>query len=129
MKRMKKMILLLGVLVILLCGYTIMNRENESASVSEETGTFDLTAKTANDLKGLDWTKDGETFSFTRTESSWIKTDNAEYPVAQNVVETLADNLMNLKASRKLENVTDASIYGLAEPTFTITAHWADGRR
>ena len=127
MKRMKKMILLLGVLVILLCGYTIMNRENESASVSEETGTFDLTAKTANDLKGLDWTKDGETFSFTRTESSWIKTDNAEYPVAQNVVETLADNLMNLKASRKLENVTDASIYGLAEPTFTITAHWADG--
>ena len=126
-KRMKKMILLLGVLVILLCSYTLMNHQNESASVNEETGTFDLTAKTADDLTGLEWIKDGENFSFTRTENGWTKTDNADYPVAQNVVETLADNLLNLKANRKLENVTDASIYGLAEPAFTVTAHWSGG--
>lgn len=127
MKRMKKMILLLAALVILLGGYALMNRETESSSVTEETGAFVLTDKTAEDLAGLEWTKDDETFSFTRTADVWSKTDSAEYPVKQSVVETLASNLLGLKAGRKMENVTDAALYGLSEPSFTVTARWADG--
>lgn len=127
MKRMKKMALLVGVLVVLLCGYALMNRSGETTAVEEETGSFELTAKTADELIGLEWTKDGEAFSFTLTDGVWQKTDQAAYPVAQNVVQTLADQLMELKGSRKLENVTDLSIYGLSEPVFAVTAHWSDG--
>lgn len=127
MKRMKKMALLVGMLVVLLCGYALMNRSEETAAVEEETGSFELTAKTADELIGLEWTKDGEAFSFTLADGVWQKTDQAAYPVAQNVVQTLADQLMELKGSRKLENVTDLSIYGLSEPAFTVTVHWSDG--
>lgn len=127
MKRMKKMLLLVGALVILLCGYMVMNQQQETASVQEETGTFVLTAKTADDLMGLEWTKNETTFSFTREDDVWKKADNADYPVEQSVVDGLADKLIALEASRKLDNVTDASMYGLTEPAFSVTVHWSDG--
>lgn len=127
MKRMKKMILLLGVLALVLGGYTLMNRQQETASVQEEAGTFALTAKTADDLTGLEWTKDEESFSFTREDDTWKKADNAAYPVEQSAVDGLADELIALEATRKLDNVTDAAMYGLAEPAFSVTAHWSDG--
>lgn len=127
MKRSVKTIVLLCVLAVLLGGYTMMNRANETASVSEETGSFALTAKTAEELTGLEWTKDEIPFSFTRENGVWKKTDHADYPVEQSAVDGLMNKLMALEASRKLDNVTDAAIYGLAEPVFAVTARWSDG--
>ncbi len=127
MKRMKKMILLLGVLALVLGGYTLLNRQQETASVQEENGSFALTAQTADDLTGLEWTKDEESFSFTRENGAWKRADNAAYPVEQSAVDQLVDQLIALEATRKLDNVTDAAMYGLAEPAFSVTAHWSDG--
>jgi len=126
MKRMKKIILLLGVLVLVLGGYMMMNQQQKAASVQEETGTFVLTAKTADDLMGLEWTKGETVFSFIREDGVWKKTDSADYPVEQSVVDGLMNQLLALEASRKLDNVTDAAMYGLAEPTFSVTVHWSD---
>lgn len=127
MKRMKKMIILLCALVLLLGGYWMMNRQQETASVREEEGSFPLMTKTAENLSGLEWTKDDVTFHFTKTDGVWQNANQAEYPVAQNAVETIADKLLALEANRRLDNVTDPSIYGLSEPVFTVTAHWTDG--
>ena len=127
MKRMKKMLLLVAALVILLGCYMLANRKTETATVDEESGTFDLTAQTAQDLTAISWTKDETEFSFTRTDDTWYVTDNDAYPVAQDEVESLGEELIALKGSRKLENVTDLSIYGLSEPTFSVTATFSDG--
>ena len=45
----------------------------------------------------------------------------------QSAADSLGESLIALQAGRKLENVTDASLYGLDSPTFTVTASWADG--
>ncbi len=127
MKRMKKMLLLLGALVLVLGGYTLMNRQQETAPVQEENGSFALTAKTADDLTGLEWAKDEVSFSFTRENDAWKMADNAAYPVEQSAMDELVDELIALEASRKLDNVTDAAMYGLAEPAFSVTAHWSNG--
>lgn len=127
MKRMRKMLLLMGALVILLGGYLVMSQQQETASVQEKTGTFTLTAKTADDLTGLEWTKDETHFSFTREDGVWKKTGSTVYPVEQSVVEGLTNQLLTLEASRRLDNVTDAAVYGLAEPVFSVTVHWSDG--
>ncbi len=127
MKRVKKMILLLGVLAVLLGGYAYMDRDIETSAVSEEEGAFELTAKTAAELTGLEWTANETTFSFARETDGWKKADQAAYPVAQETVEKLAEKLTALKADRRLDNVSNLNLYGLAEPAFTVTARWSDG--
>ncbi len=128
MKRMKKMLLLFAALVILLGAYGVLvNRETETAVVDEESGTFELTEQTADELTSISWTQDETEYSFTRTDGVWYVADNDSYPVAQEKIESLCEDLLEMKGNRKLENVSDLSIYGLTEPAFSITAAWSDG--
>ncbi len=100
--------------------------------MTEESGSYALTAHTAEELTGLQWTYgDGdeqETLHFVKTAdgnggggrrrpSRW----------KQDSVEGLAETLTALKADRKLENVEKPEDYGLLEPAFTLTAGWSDG--
>lgn len=52
---------------------------------------------------------------------------HAAFPVKQAAADSLGESLIAPQAGRKLENVTDASLYGLDSSTFTVTASWADG--
>ena len=99
--------------------------------VTEESGTYALTAHTAEELTGLQWTSgDGEeqeTLHFVKTDGQWRVEGNEAFPVKQDSVEGLAETLTALKADRKLENVEKPEDYGLLEPAFTLTAGWSDG--
>ena len=127
MKRSKKMILMLCVLAILVGGYFGVQRLNQPESVSETAGTFDLTAKTMDDLIGLSWTKDDVTYAFTYANDTWSTTDQPAWPVLQSAVQTMADSLLGLQGTRKLEDVKNLADYGLETPAFSVTASWKDG--
>lgn len=127
MKRAKKMILMLCVLVLLLGSYFGVQQLNTTESVSETAGSFELTAKTIEDLTGLSWTKDETEYSFTYSNDTWTTNDQPSWPVLQSVVQTMADSLVELKGTRKLEAVTSLADYGLETPAFSVTASWSDG--
>ena len=127
MKRSKKMILMLCVLAILVGGYFGVQRLNQPESVSETAGTFDLTAKTMDDLTGLSWTKDDVAYACTYANDTWSTTDQPAWPVLQSAVQTMADSLLGLQGTRKLEDVKNPADYGLETPAFSVTAAWKDG--
>lgn len=121
------MLALLIVLAVMLGGYYAVKQSNQTTSVSETSGTFDLTAKTADDLTGISWTTGDTTLAFTlNDEGEWITTDTPAWPVDQSAVQTLADKLLALQGTRKLEAVTSLADYGLDTPTMTVTATWKD---
>ncbi len=127
MNRGKKMLALLIVLAVMLGGYYAVQQSNKTTSVSETSGTFDLTAKTADDLTGISWTTEDTTLSFILNEAGeWETTDTPAWPVDQSAVQTLADKLLALQGTRKLEDVTSLADYGLDAPTITVTATWKD---
>ncbi len=127
MNRGKKMLALLIVLVVMLGGYYAVQQMNQTTSVSETSGTFDLTAKTSDDLTQISWTKDDTTFTFKLNEDGeWETTDSPAWPVDQSTVQGLADKLLALQGTRKLEDVTNLSDYGLDEPVISVTATWSD---
>lgn len=127
MKRSAKTLMLLAVLLLCVGGYCLMNQGGETAAVTEKSGTFDLTAHLAEDLTGLQWQRDGENYHFVKENDAWVNADNADFPVNQAAVQALADDLADMTATRKLEDVSDLSAYGLAEPAFTVAAAWSDG--
>ena len=132
MKRGKRALILAGVLAALVLVYAgVQKSVSQPENVTEESGTYALTAHTAEELTGLQWTNgDGdeqETLHFVKTDGQWRVEGNEAFPVKQDSVEGLAETLTALKADRKLENVEKPEDYGLLEPAFTLTAGWSDG--
>ena len=121
------MILLLLALAVMVGGYFGVQQLNRKASVSETTGTFDLTAKTADDLAGLSWTLGNQALAFQYADGSWVTLDDPAWPVDQDALQDLADQLLALQATRKLEDVASEADYGLETPAITVTASWKDG--
>ena len=121
------MLALLIVLVVMLGGYYAVQQMNTTTTVSETSGTFDLTAKTSDDLTQISWTKDDTTFTFKLNDNGeWETTDSPSWPVDQSTVQGLADKLLALQGTRKLEDVTSLADYGLDEPVISVTATWKD---
>ncbi len=127
MKRTKKMLLLLGVLALCIGGYYGAQLLNKPAAVTEETGHFALTARTAEELTGLNWTANDTDFAFNYLDGAWVKADEASFPVDQEAVQGLADTLLALAGTRQLDGITSLGDYGLETPAFTVTATWSDG--
>lgn len=128
MNRGKKMLLLMLALVLCIASYLgVQLLSADTNTVQEESGTFALTAHTADELTGLTWQNGEETLAFTCTDGTWTVTGNAAYPLNQTDVQGMADDLLALTGSRQLDGVTNLADYGLAEPSFTVTAAWADG--
>ena len=127
MKRSIKLLVLVVVLALCVGGYLGVQQLNQTQQVSEETGTFDLTARVAEDLTGLSWTANDTTFDLTHDGGAWQRTDDPAFPMDQDKTQAVADDLLALTATRKIENVTSPADYGLAEPAFTVTARWQDG--
>ena len=128
MKRKKKMLLLLLALVLCVGGYYGVQLLNtDTSTVTEESGAFALESHSVDDLTGLSWTAGEETFAFTYADGSWTVTADPAFPLNQEDVQTMADDLLALVGTRQLDGVTDLSAYGLAEPAFAVTASWADG--
>lgn len=126
MKRSAKTLILLAVLLLCVGGYYLLNQQGETATVTEESGTFDLTAHLAEDVIGLQWSKDDVDYHFVKENDTWVNANNSAFPVDQTAVQALADDLASLTATRKLEDVADLNAYGLETPSFTVTATWAD---
>lgn len=127
MKRGKKMILLLVALAVMIGGYFGVQGLNQKNAVTETAGTFDLTTKKSEDLMGLSWTTDDTTRTFKLNNGVWETMDEESWPVNQEVLQDLADQLVNLQATRKLEDVSDYADYGLSTPSITATAVWTNG--
>lgn len=127
MKRSVKALMLLVVVALLAGGYTLVSNTTQPDQVSEESGTFDLNAKLAEDIAGLAWTSGGTDFSFTRVDDTWAMDGNAAFPASQSALDALAESLASLTATRKITDVTSPADYGLEEPAFTVMATWNDG--
>ena len=127
MKRGKKTILLMTGLIVLIGAYFGVQQFNQKQSVSESTGTYDLTARKTEDLTGLSWTMGETTMTFKLEDGSWTVTDDPAWPVDQDILQDLSETLISLQAAGKLENVSNPADYGLESPSVTATAVWTDG--
>jgi len=120
-------ILLLCVMAAAAGGAAVLQGSERKQAVSESSGSFDLTARTVEDLQGISWTEDGTTRTYTLKDGSWEAADAAAREVDQREMRGLAESLVNLQATRKIENVSDTEDYGLKDPAVTVTAQWRSG--
>ena len=119
MQRYKRILILLGVLVVALAVTFGVSRYQEAQEKIAASDEIILEIPT-EDVTALSWVTDDASFSFHR-DGTWSYDDDKAFPVSEEKMEELLSPFASLGAAFIIEDVEDFDQYGLEEPTCTIT--------
>lgn len=100
-------------------------KETESEEENDE--TKEIVSISSDDVKSIKFIIDKKEVTFEKDGDTWIKSDESEFPIDQDKLDTLAGSFSSVTAERTLENVEDVSEYELDQPENTITITTEDG--
>ncbi len=120
MDRMKKLLILLGVLVAI-CAVTFGISKYEKHKENIQNTDEDVVEIDPEEVTALSWENDTSSLSFTKTDDTWTYDEDENFPVSVEAINELLEIFNGLQASFIIENVEDYSQYGLDDPEGTIT--------
>lgn len=119
MKRSKRLIILLGVLVVA-CAATfgVMRYEERKEQIkNSDEIILELPSDT---VQALSWEYESESLSFHR-DDKWLYDEDEAFPIDEEKIEKLLSQFNAFGASFIIEEVEDYGQYGLKNPTCTIS--------
>ena len=126
MKRGKKLILLLAVFGIIICGYVITHNISKKTQVE---AAITVAALNKDDIQSLRWVDKNSNLTLERSGDIWkYKDDPDKFPLDPSVPQTMLTALEKVTASRQITETGTLSEYGLDQPTLTIVAVTKDGK-
>lgn len=130
-KQKKQAIAIVVALVLLvaaLFGLKFYNKKTEEKqTVADEAARVYVNQTTSDAITALSWEYNGETIHLTKTEDTWICTEQPDLTLDTDQVTTLLDAVASLEATQQVENPEDDATYGLDAPTNVITYTTSDG--
>lgn len=129
MTRGKKLVLLLGVLLVLMTA-TILVMEFAPDENAEEEAAVTVFTLDMDQITGLSWTYEGEEVSLERdAENNWTYPADDAFPLDQSYPDAMVQALSEIQADRIIEEPEDLSEYGLADPVCSITVQADETRQ
>ena len=130
-KKSVNLITAVGVLVVLSGAYVgvkaYVAKQEAADTESAEEENPEIISIASADVKSIKFVIDKKEVTFEKDGDSWVKSDETDFPVDQDKIDTLVSSMNSIKAERTLENVEDASEYELDQPDNTITVTTEDG--
>ena len=128
-KKQRQMIGMLLALVVLAAVFLGIRQYNKN--IASATSTTEDTQETVLDVNSDDITSfryvyEGETYAFEKEDETWYYADDHSLNLNQDRIKAMILKVALLKADQVIENVTDMSQYGLADPERTIQYETAD---
>lgn len=128
-KKQRQMIGMLLALVVLAAAFLGIRQYNKN--IASATSTTEDTQETvldvnSNDITSFRYVYEGETYAFEKKDETWYYTDDHSLNLNQERIKAMILKVAPLKADQVIENVTDMSQYGLADPERTIQYETAD---
>ena len=128
-KKQRQMIGMLLALVVLAAAFLGIRQYNKNAesttSASEDTQETILDVN-SDDITSFSYVYEGETYSFEKEDDTWYYADDHSLNLKQERIKAMLLKVAPLKVNQVIENVTDMSQYGLADPERTIQYETAD---
>ena len=111
-KKMNTVIVLLIVLVVACGAYFGVLKYNE-AQESKETGEEDesIPIIEMDDVVAVSYDNETAALSFEKQDDEWICTDQEDFPLIQNRINSIANAMKNMSANRQLEDTDDLAQY------------------
>ena len=128
-KKQRQMIGMLLALVVLAAAFLGIRQYNKNASsatsITEDTQETVLDVN-SDDITSFRYVYEGETYAFEKKDETWYYADDHSLNLNQDRIKAMILKVAPLKADQVIENVTDMSQYGLADPERTIQYETAD---
>lgn len=118
------LVLALALLVAAFFGLKQYNK-TQSEKGEEETGEVVVDID-KDDVIKLTYDYEGETYTFEKVDDTWYYAEDHSQKITQFLIGNMTSMVAPLKAEQIIENVTDMSQFGLAEPSRTISFETAD---
>lgn len=120
------MLLALVVLAAVFLGIRQYNKNASSAASTTEDTQETVLDVNSDDITSFRYVYEGETYAFEKKDETWYYTDDHSLNLNQERIKAMILKVAPLKADQVIENVTDMSQYGLADPERTIQYETAD---
>ena len=120
------MLLALVVLAAVFLGIRQYNKNIASATSTTEDTQETVLDVNSDDITSFCYVYEGETYAFEKKDETWYYTDDHSLNLNQDRIKAMILKVAPLKADQVIENVTDMSQYGLADPERTIQYETAD---
>ena len=128
-KKQRQMIGMLLPQVVLAAAFLGIRQYNKNASsatsITEDTQETVLDVN-SDDITSFRYVYEGETYAFEKEDETWYYADDHSLNLNQDRIKAMILKVAPLKADQVIENVTDMSQYGLADPERTIQYETAD---
>lgn len=118
MKRYKRVLILLGVLVVVIAAALAVSHIQERKEAIKTSGETFL-AVSPDSVTALDWTNGDTSLAFHKGDG-WLWDDDEAFPVNQEEIAKLLAPFEDMAAAFVIDDVTDYGQYGLEEPECTI---------
>lgn len=125
-RQMIGMLLALVVLAAVFLGIRQYNKNTASATSTTEDTQETVLDVNSDDITSFRYVYEGETYAFEKKDETWYYTDDHSLNLNQDRIKAMILKVAPLKADQVIENVTDMSQYGLADPERTIQYETAD---
>ena len=114
-------------LFVLCAGYVCLIKYNDKQEKADSADTITVLNLKADDVSKIAYEIDGEKVSFTKDADKWTLDSDASFEADADKVTSLISSITSMTATRKIEDVSDLSEYGLDAPGQTVTLTDADG--
>lgn len=121
------LIIALVCLFVLCAGYVCLIKYNDKQEKVDSADTITVLNLKADDVSKIAYEIDGEKVSFTKDADKWTLDSDASFEADADKVTSLISSITSMTATRKIEDVSDLSEYGLDAPGQTVTLTDADG--
>ena len=118
MRKVVKLSVLLGVLIILCVTAFTVSRHEEKKEQIKNSGETILEIPSDN-VTALSWENEEGSFSFTK-DDTWTYDDDPSFPVDEEKINNLLSQFETFSAAFVIEEVDDYAQYGLDDPICTI---------
>ncbi len=120
------MLLALVVLAAAFLGIRQYNKNASSATSTTEDTQETVLDVNSDDITSFSYVYEGEPYAFEKEDDTWYYADDHSLNLNQERIKAMILKVAPLKADQVIENVTDMSQYGLADPERTIQYETAD---
>ena len=120
------MLLALVVLAAAFLGIRQYNKNASSATSTTEDTQETVLDVNSDDITSFSYVYEGEPYAFEKEDDTWYYADDHSLNLNQERIKAMILKVAPLKADQVIENVTDMSQYGLANPERTIQYETAD---
>ena len=118
-KKNRLMILICLLLGVSLVTVIVKNYKVEKEKISNIAKT--IIDEDAESITSIDWTYSSSSLSFVKTDDIWYLEADDKFPVDQETIQEIIEDIAKVDASFIIEDVSDYNQYGLDSPKATVS--------